>query len=78
VGRGTGPEQVVVGRPPHHAAAVLASYWRRLRTDGERQRDDATTDLADAVIAALEPYGGDEPLPLFPAFGRCSGSAGQG
>jgi hypothetical protein len=78
VGRGTGPEQVVVGRPPHHAAAVLASYWRRLHTDGERQRDDATTDLADAVIAALEPYGGDEPLPLFPAFGRCSGSAGQG
>jgi hypothetical protein len=73
VGKGAGPEQVVVGRPSHHAAAVLSSYWRRLRTDGERQRDDATTDLADAVVAALEPYGGDEPLPLFPAFSRCSG-----
>ena len=73
VGAGTGPEQVVVGRPPHHAAAVLAGYWRQQRADAERQRDDATTDLADAVLAALAPYGGDEPLPLFPAFGRCSG-----
>ncbi|MEA2481349.1 MAG: hypothetical protein QOJ07_3271, partial [Thermoleophilaceae bacterium] len=73
VGKGSGPEQVVVGRPSHQAAAVLASYWRRLRTDAGRQRDDATTDLADAVVAALEPYGGDEPLPLFPAFAGCSG-----
>jgi hypothetical protein len=73
VGRGAGPEQVVVGRPPHHAAAVLAGYWRRLLTDAERQRDDATTDLAGAVVAALAPYGGDEPLPLLPAFARCSG-----
>ena len=72
VGKGPGPEQVVVGRPSHHAAAVLSSYWRRLRTDAERQRDDATGDLADAVVAALEP-GGDEPLPRFPAFGTCSG-----
>ncbi len=72
VGRGSGPEQVVVGRPAEHAAAVLASYWRRLRTDAERQRVEATTELADAVVAALEPYGGDEPLPLFPAFARCS------
>jgi hypothetical protein len=73
VGRGAGPEQVVVGRPPHHAAAVLAGYWRRLRIDAERQRDDATTDLAGAVVAALGPSGGDEPLPLLPAFARCSG-----
>jgi hypothetical protein len=73
VGRGAGPEQVVVGRPPHHAAAVLAGYWRRLGIDAERQRDDATTDLAGAVVAALGPYGGDEPLPLLPAFARCSG-----
>ena len=73
VGKGPGPEQVVVGRPSHHAAAVLSSYWRRLRTDAERQRDDATGDLADAVVAALEPFGGDEPLPRFPAFGTCSG-----
>lgn len=73
VGRGTGPDQVVVGRPPEHAAAVLASYWRRLGTDAERQDEEATARLADAVVAALEPYGGDEPLPLFPAFARCSG-----
>ncbi|HEY2195229.1 MAG TPA: hypothetical protein VGH76_23425 [Actinomycetospora sp.] len=72
VDRGTVPEQVVVGRPPEHAAAVLASYWRRLRTDAERQRVEATAELADAVVAALEPYGGDEPLPFFPAFARCT------
>ncbi|NMO89622.1 hypothetical protein [Actinomycetospora sp. TBRC 11914] len=71
VGKGNGPEQVVVGRPPQHAAAVLASYWRRLRTDAERQREEATAELADAVVAALEPYGGDEPLPFFPAFSTC-------
>jgi hypothetical protein len=52
---------------------VLASYWRRLRTDAERQREDATADLAGAVVAALAPYGGDEPLPLFPAFAGCTG-----
>ncbi len=72
VGKGAGPEQVVVGRPPEHAAAVLASYWRRLRSDAERQRVEATTELADAVVAALERYGGDEPLPYFPAFARCT------
>jgi hypothetical protein len=72
VGRGAGPDQVVVGRPTERAAAVLASYWRRLRTDAERQHVDAPVGLADAVVAALEPYGGDEPLPPFPAFSRCT------
>jgi hypothetical protein len=72
VGRGPGPDQVVVGRPTAHAAAVLASYWRRLRTDAERHREHAPVDLADAVVAALGPYGGDEPLPPFPAFSRCT------
>lgn len=71
VGRGTGPDQVVVGRPPERAAAVLASWWRRLRTDAERQREEATGELADAVVAALAPYGGDERLPSFPAFATC-------
>jgi hypothetical protein len=72
VGRGPGPDQVVVGRPTEHAAAVLSSYWRRLRTDAERHREAAPADLADAVVTALEPYGGDETLPPFPAFARCA------
>ncbi|MFC5066177.1 hypothetical protein [Actinomycetospora atypica] len=68
VGRGAGPEQVVIGRPELRAAAVLAGFWRRLSLDAARQQEQATVDLAEAVLHGLEPYGGAEPLPLFPAF----------
>jgi hypothetical protein len=68
VGDGAGPEQVVVGRPPERAAAVLSGYWQRLATDATRQQEQAVVDLAEAVVRALAPYGGSCPLPLFPAF----------
>lgn len=68
VGCRPGPDQVVVGRPDERAAAVLASYWRRLCTDARRHRQEAPAALADAVVTALQPYGGDEPLPVFSAF----------
>ena len=58
----------MVGRPDVRAAAVLAGYWRRLSVDAARQQEHATVELAEAVLHALEPYGGAEPLPLFPAF----------
>ncbi|MDL5157960.1 hypothetical protein [Actinomycetospora termitidis] len=69
-GEASAPEQVVVGRPHDRAAAVLSGYWQRLRTDAVRQREQPVVDLADAVTRALAPYGGDVPLPPFPAFAR--------
>lgn len=68
VGAGPGPRQVVVADPGPRAAAVLGSHWRRLAEQARNAGDPDTAALAVAVEGALEPYGGGEALPLFPAF----------
>lgn len=62
------PVQIVVADQGDDTAAVLSALWRRLGQDTADAGWKETTELADAVVAALARHGGDTPLAPYPAF----------
>lgn len=78
------PTSVVDADPGASTAAMLAAGWRQLGTDamarwasgaegagsGAVRATEATANLAASVVAALGRFGGDQDLPVFPAFAR--------